>query len=591
MTASPRLVAAALLAAIATAACASRSGSSRPAGPDAPTLSALTDLYPKLREVYSGDRARETVAFVEQFWRQPGSVGFDTTIAHVVRILEEAGFDRGDGIVAPGRMSFIVQRRPMTQPSWTPVDASLEIVGGPALLRFATNRNMLAINSFATPDTGVVGEVVDVGRGQAADFAGKELRGKIVYVEGGAGRAFAEGVRKGGALGVISYGLPAYLKPETNRTSIQFGSIPYDTTARSWGILLSYAAREELKRAMAAGPVRARVRAKVEMRTAPELTLVAEIRGDAAPDERFVFSAHVQEPGANDNASGVGAQAEMARTLAALVKSGDVKLGRTVTFIWGDEIRATARYIADDSVRASTIRWGMSLDMVGEDTRKTGGTFLIEKMPDPSAVWTRGEDHHSEWGGEPLKVEQITPHYYNDFVINRCRDQARATGWDVRTNPFEGGSDHTPFLEAKIPGLLMWHFTDQFYHTDNDRLENVSAEEMENVGVCALASAITLASADAATAQFVVAEVRAAALDRLEREAALSRDSMEKGGDRTEQRRIVATWGRYYVDALETVSDLEVDPASAVVKAAIGRAQGDVSRATRRYLQEAWAQE
>ena len=30
-----------------------------------------------------------------------------------------------------------------------------------------------------------------------------------------------------------------------------------------------------------------------------------------------------------------------------------------------------------------------SLDMTGEDTAKTGGTFLIEKQADPSAVWDR----------------------------------------------------------------------------------------------------------------------------------------------------------------------------------------------------------
>ena len=61
------------------------------------------------------------------------------------------------------------------------------------------------------------------------------------------------------------------------------------------------------------------------------------------------------------------------------------------------------------------------------------------------------------------------------------------------TNPYEGGSDHVPFLRADIPGILLWHFTDQFYHTDGDRIEMVSASTLENVGVCAAVSGMALA--------------------------------------------------------------------------------------------------
>ena len=165
----------------------------------------------------------------------------------------------------------------------------------------------------------------------------------------------------------------------------------------------------------------------------------------------------------------------MARTLAHLVQRRAVDPWRTITFLWGNEIVATRRYLIQDTTRARGVRWGVSLDMVGEDTQKTGGTFLIEKMPDPSAIWTRGEDKHSEWGGSPIEIKDLTPHWFNDFILARCLDQAAVTGWVVRTNPFEGGSDHTPFLTAKKPGLLFWHFTDVFYHTDGDRLENVSA--------------------------------------------------------------------------------------------------------------------
>ena len=99
------------------------------------------------------------------------------------------------------------------------------------------------------------------------------------------------------------------------------------------------------------------------------------------------------------------------------MRSGKEDPKRTLTFLWGLEIRSTDRFIKQDAERAKGILFGMSLDMVGEDTKKTGGTFLIEKMPDPSAIWTRGDDHHTEWGGSVLTEDQMTPHFYNDFVI------------------------------------------------------------------------------------------------------------------------------------------------------------------------------
>src|SRR6185436_2404224 len=261
--------------------------------------------------------------------------------------------------------------------------------------------------------------------------------------------------------------------------------------------------------------------------------------------ERFVLSAHVQEPGANDNASGVGDLSEMARVFATLVKNGSAKPKRTITMIFGLEIAQTRNFLADDSVRARGVRWGLSLDMTGEDTKKTGGTFLIEKMPDPSAVWTRGEEKHSEWGGQPLKKEQIVPHYFNDFLLARCLDQAAATGWVVKTNPFEGGSDHTPFLNAKKPGVLFWHFTDEFYHTDGDRIDKVSEAELANVGNAALAAVLTLTSADGPTARALVAELERAAIARLDTELKLSQAAIAKGGPRAAEEEILRTWTDY----------------------------------------------
>lgn len=544
------------------------------------------NVFALVRPRFSGARAVETVAFLDQFARWPGAHGFDASIDHIAQRLEQAGYVPQARATASDRLTYRVERYPMTVPAWEAVNADLRVAGAAApVLQWKTNRNMLANNSYATPPGGVSADLVDVGTFSAAAFNGVDVKGKIVMADGRIGTLFTEAVGKRGALGVLAYSLPAYTKPETNRTSIVFQSVPLDTVHRGWGINLSTDARAQLRAALAKGPVRLQVTTDVAWTpNAVERTVVADVRGSTAPDERFVFSAHVQEPGANDNASGVGAQVEMARVAAELVKNGAINPTRSITFLWGLEIRSTDRYITQDTIRAAGIRWGLSLDMVGEDTKKTGGTFLIEKMPDPSAVWTRGQDKHTEWGGRPLDKSAIVAHYFNDFVLARCLELAATNGWVVKTNPFEGGSDHTPFLRAKKPGLLFWHFTDQYYHTDGDRLGMVSADEMKNVGVSALVSALALTSASAATARNVVAEVQRAALARLATEAALSVAAVKSGSEPAKERDILQTWGAYYVDALRSTTDIEVGGPSAATKVAIDKAVLTIEAATREAL-------
>jgi len=554
-----------------------------------PTNATIEHYFTEVRAAYSGERAREIVAFMNDKFRVPGNSGFNASIERVVEVLTASGYVPEEDAAPDAPLTYRVEHRAMDGPTWEPVAGTLELLRNDTepLLDFSSNMNMIAINSYSTPEQGVTADLIYVGDGRPERFEGLDVRGKIVFGETSVRRLFREAVQNRGALGVLSYSMPAYTQPERNQNSIQFSGIPQDTGHRSWGVRLSYAARGRLLAALEQGPVRVRVRLETRIYDSDELTLVADIHGRSHPDERLVMSAHVQEPGANDNASGVASQAEIARVLGQLVRAGRFVPARTISLLWGDEIISTRRYIADDSARAAGIHWGVSLDMVGEDTEKTGGTFLIEKMPDPSVIWTRGEDHHTAWFGEGesrLSVDDLTPHYLNDFMLDRCLDQAAVTGWVVKTNPFEGGSDHVPFLRANIPGLLLWHFTDMFYHTDGDRIDKVSPRTLENVGVSAAAAAMTLAAADGEVARFVIGEVEAAALSRLAAEYELSRAAIDAGADRVEQEAIVRAWLDWYRGALETTHDIEVGGASAETTAAIEAAAARVTAAGEEYL-------
>lgn len=511
---------------------------------------------------FQAERAFETTRFVSEQWRVPGNTGFDTSIYYVLQILKEAGFAPIDEAKA-GAPHYRLERYPLRRPTWEPIAAQLKIKGQKkALLDFSTNRNMVTINSFSTPSEGMEAEVVYLKSCSPDAIKKAKVKGKIVMGDCSANQLFRTAVMKQGAVGVLAYSIPNYNQPEKYPNSIPFRSISFNSEAKGWAINLSYGAREALKEALEAGPLTVAVNIETNIYPSEELTLIAEIPGQQAADERFVFSAHVQEPGANDNASGVGTLAEMARVAVQLHQQAKINPQRTITFLWGDEIRSTRRYIQQDSTRAKGIKWGVSLDMVGEDTEKTGGTFLIEKMPDPSAIWTRGEDKHSEWGATKVGKDDLNPHYFNDFIEYVCRTHAKRFPWTVNTNPFEGGSDHQPFLNARIPGLLFWHFTDVFYHTDADRIDKVSPQTLFNVGTSALASALVLSEGGETIALEVNSILKAASIKRIKTEIRLSLDAVKAGQPLIEQKDILATWEKWYKESIPTLSDILLEAPS-----------------------------
>jgi aminopeptidase YwaD len=296
-----------------------------------------------IRPEFKGDLAYKTTDFVAQYWRVAGNTGFNKSVYWISEQLEKAGYVLERKATNKDRLTYRIETRAMEHPTWEPVSASLQITGETALLLVSeSNRNMTYLNSASTSKEGVTVEVVHLK--DEAYLSNFEVKGKVVYIAASARRLVQKLIDQG-ALGVITYNNPEYLQPEKNTTSIQFRSLPPQTNTQFWGIALSYAAKERLESALEKGKVEVMVNIQTKIYESEELTVVANIRGAKLPKERLVFSAHIQEPGANDNASGVGAQLEMASLAASLFKNQQIKLDRTLTFLWGDEIISTRRYI------------------------------------------------------------------------------------------------------------------------------------------------------------------------------------------------------------------------------------------------------
>ncbi len=540
-------------------------------------------VTPVIDRVWAGFDTKEAIAqvqFMDQYWRLPGNEGFDQSIDRVKARLIQAGFEE-----LPARPRSPLQKPSLwIEPASTPSQGWDQSVGTVAIVRDGQSeqtvisrekeRLALSINSFSTAPGGVTAPLIDVGGGGAAgDYTGTDVKGAVVIGTAGASQLFTQAVVNRGAIGVISMApLPGYL--DTNPDILQWGSIPYNETVKGFGFRATQRAGDALKRAAASGSARVRVDVQTSFAHKPERTLSAEIPGAVAPNERIVIAAHVQEPGANDNASGTATNMELARALVVGVNAGRIpKPARTLTFLWVNEISGSRRWLTEHPDDKPGVRYMFSMDMTGEDITKTGGHFLIERWPDPGAVWARPWDPHTEWGAGQVKAESLKGDLINDLHMAICERVAVKSmaaikrPWDVRSNPYEGGSDHTQFGAAGIPSVLDWHFTDRFYHTNQDTAEKTSPEEMRNVGTAVATTAwlmATAAPADVASVGELVKKVGAARVAIEVRDGATLADNPA----------LVAAWKKWYDEAAQSVERLTVaKPSGGVADHSVQRQQ------------------
>lgn len=530
--------------------------------PGTPAAAQLADttLIQLLDSRIDGSKALKEVAYYSQFWRIAGSPSFDLCLDHTVESLKRAGFSAETD--APFR--YWIDEEPLAVPVWIPSGGTLHLEKPERrqLHSFADTPVLLCRNSFSTRMTG---EIVFVGNGdQDQDYTAVDVRGKIVLGEAEPRDLYLKAVVEHGARGIISAYMAAYNRPDLFPDAIRDGEIPYDPERRSFGLMVSRRTLNLFKASLAKRlPVQVAVHMETTFQMGERRTLGAEIRGQSRPSERIVLVAHMDHysPGANDNASGAATVLEMARTIATLITDSQLSAPeRTLTFLWVDEYNGTKLWMGQHPEDVKTVLAAIALDMVGERTAITGGPFRVERMPDPSAIWTRPPDEHTPWGAGKVDRQKVHGHFLNDFYLTICQQYSDLTGWQVATNPWEGGSDHDLFLDRNIPAILNWHFPDYFYHTNLDALDKVDPNELRHVGVVAAVAVLTLASAQEATALRLMDAIGVSAEARFANEVQNSRQAIlrrPKGPERlqqeTEERTILMAWAEWYVETLDSV--------------------------------------
>ncbi|MBL8859111.1 MAG: M28 family peptidase [Planctomycetes bacterium] len=438
---------------------------------------------------FSSERAFATTAFADRFYREPANDGFEAVVDHVVAELRAAGYG------ASAALTLEVIETPLNSPAWTPLSARLELVSAQStrvLHAFSDgadrDRVMLPRNA---PSAHVEGRLVT-----ALDAVES---GCVLLISGPLRTKVLEAARAQGAVLVLSSDLADFNvdpKPGGERHLDAIGYRHVRHPAELPVAQISPRSAEALRAALTADPeTRVRFDCEVAFVERPLRTVVATVVGGAQAEECVALAAHIQEPGACDNASGVGTLLEAACVTARMLEHADIsRPARSVSFVFGDEM-AQSRIFLDHTKRRCIA--GIAVDMTGESAAETGAIALLERAPDPGALRALPPDRHTAWArgdGPTARAEDLVPNGL--AVIARCAlvdIGLQQADWKTDEHPYEGGSDHAVFLERGIPAVLFWHFTDFAYHTSLDRLDHVDANEMKRMGAALLVTALAIA--------------------------------------------------------------------------------------------------
>lgn len=475
-----------------------------------PLLDPPTQLL--LHEALSGELAKEYVIELSRHHRIQGSRGYRDAAQYVVAELREEGFKKRDAFIESFKSDGKIHYQTWQSPSGWDIDwAELRMVEpfGERLVGYP--EIAMSLMTYSNPGK-VTAELVWAGQGtDDSDYDGKDVKGKFVLATGYGGTVHREAVIERGAAAVICY-LDDERAVDYPDMLAYTGIWPRTSELEqvTFGFNLSHRQGKRLRELLEAGQqvvMHGEVKG-IGLEPYEMDVVVAQIPGKRHPEEELIFAAHLDHPkeSANDNASGSAALMDIAMTLRRLIDDGRLtQPGRTLKFLWVPEWYGTMAYIdahpemvgpeLGGSVLAS-----LNLDMVGEHLELIHTRMGIIRTPAslPSVV----NDVVENMTGMVDQMTIMTP-------------RGSRSIFNYRIYPYSGGSDHTMFIDRKIPGLMIGHWPDYTHHTSEDTPDKVDPVELERSEIIAAGTMLYLANLDPDQALDLIQLAGANAVQRL----------------------------------------------------------------------------
>jgi len=513
----------------------------------------------------SGETAKRNLEGIARFHRQRGSQGFHAAAELVAERLRAYGLSDVAILQFPadGKIFYGTQR---SRPAWDAEAGRLtekgdlaSCQGWPETVDKAHVEGrvgvlIVCLHVLANYEAGpivlaedseganVETELVDVGEGtKESNYAGKDVKGKIVLVSAQPGAVQDLAVGKFGAAGIVSYAQnqkTAWSGEDENL--IRWGHLETFSTNKTFAFMVSLKTAREMRERLARGEkIRLHAVVKAGQHAGNYEVVTATIPG-ADPklkEEEIAFSCHLdhQRPGANDNASGCVTILEVARTLQKLINEGKLaRPARTIRFIFPPEIEGTmallnghlmlnkpseiqnsngtmtirtSDYVVFGPELAKRIKAVVHMDMVGGGP-ETKAVFHVTRGPMslPSFVhdvaWA-----FAEWVNEESYKFAATGKAEYPFVAPEGGKEPLRAQYSAYTM----GSDHDVYQDSSfgIPAIYLNDWPDRYIHTNFDTAANIDPTKLKRAAFIGAASGYFLAGLTSADLTKLSKETRA----------------------------------------------------------------------------------
>jgi aminopeptidase YwaD len=487
----------------------------------------------------SGSAAKRNLEYITRLHRMRASKDFRTAAEFVAGQAKLYGLDdvKVHELPADGHTMYGTQKARL---GWDPEFAELwevRVDGARTtpVVRIASFEDEPVILAEDSDSADVTAEVVDVGVGGSdRDYAGKNVRGKLVLLSGPLTDAAALAIDKYGARGMLSdmpNQVTAWWREDVNL--IRWGHLDAFEARRTFAFMLSSKQANGLRTRLASGE-HITLHAIVRAARHPSMynPVTALIPGTDLRDQEIVLSCHLdhQRPGANDNASGCATILEVARTVAKLIADGKIaRPSRSIRFVWPCEVECTmVLFNAEPEMRAR-FKAVVHMDMVG-GAQVTKAIFHVN--------------------GSPLSLPTFVNdvgHAFGAFVNEESGAYAAGVGGKYPLVSVEGGkeplqaelaefsmgSDNELYTEGsyRIPSIYMDDWPDRYIHTNFDVPGNIDPTKLQRAAFIGAASTLFLANMKSSDVSALWETMQSAALRRsakmLDRRAKLSRPEAE----------------------------------------------------------------